>query len=131
MKARLRPCDGDLAPHDQLAAVLGFEDRFDGGEVFAGANQVLGGAAAEQQADRFDEDRFAGAGLAGEDVERLFKVDRHRLDHREVADGQVPNHAGMPSDERNCHRIMALTEFPMACYGCTDRALPAAHPHGT
>ena len=77
----------DLAPDDQLAAVFGFEDRFDGREVFAGANEVLGRASAEQEADGFDEDRFAGAGLARQDVERVFKVDGHRLDDREVADG--------------------------------------------
>ena len=41
---------GDLAPHDQLdfAAVLRFENGFDGGDVFAGANQVWGRASAEQ-----------------------------------------------------------------------------------
>ena len=83
---------GDLAAHDQLAAVFGFEDRFDGGDVFAGANQILRGASAEQQADRLDEDGLAGAGLAGQDVERLFKIDGDRLDDRKVADGQVADH---------------------------------------
>ena len=85
----------DLAAHDQLAAVGGFEDRFDRGEVFAGADQILSGASAEQQADGFDEDGLAGAGLARQDVERLFKVDGDRLDDREVADGQVADHAGI------------------------------------
>ena len=55
---------GDLASDDQLAAVLGFEDGFDGGEVFAGTNEVPSGATAEQQADGFDEDGFSGAGFA-------------------------------------------------------------------
>ncbi len=77
----------DLASNDQLAAVFGFEDRFDGREIFAGANEVLRRATAEQEPDGFDEDGFAGAGLARQDVERLFKVDGDRLDDREVADG--------------------------------------------
>src|SRR5687767_8722960 len=30
-----------------------------------------------------------------------------------------------------CHRIIALTEFPMACYGCTNGRSPSsAHPNG-
>ena len=99
----------DLAANDQLAAVFGFEDRFDGGEVFAGANQVLGRASAEQEPDGFDEDGLAGAGLARQDVERLFKVDGHRLDHREVADGQVSNHG-------ECLRRAELSS-----YHCFDR----------
>ncbi len=88
---------GDLAAHNQLVAVRGFEERFDAGNLLACADQVLGGTSAEQQADSFDEDGFAGAGLAGQDIERLFKIDRDRLDHREVADGQVADHAGSAS----------------------------------
>ena len=100
---------GDLAPDDQLAAVFGLENRFDGGDVFAGANQVLGRASAEQQADGFDEDGFSGAGLACQDIERLFKVDGHRLDDRKVADGQIANH-------RECLRRAELSS-----YHCFDR----------
>ena len=75
MKARLRPCDVISRRTISLGAVRGLEDGFDGGEVLAGSEQVLGGAAAEEQADGFDEDGLAGAGLAGQDVERWFKVD--------------------------------------------------------
>ena len=46
------PLRGDLAADDHLAAVRGFEDGFDGRVVFAGAHQVGGRAAADQQADR-------------------------------------------------------------------------------
>ena len=120
---------GDLASNDQLAAVFGLEDRFDGGEIFAGANEILSRASAEQEPDGFDEDGFASAGFASQDVERLFKVDGHRLDDREVADGQVANHGEClrrNPGERNSHRIIALTEFPMACYGCTIRRSPSS-----
>ena len=46
-------------------------------------------AAAQQQADGLDEHRLAGAGLAGQDVERLFKLDRQtELDDREIPDAE-------------------------------------------
>ena len=77
----------DLAANDQLAAVFGFEDRFDGREIFAGANEVLRRATTEQEPDGFDEDRFARAGLTCQDVERVFKIDGYRFDDRKVADG--------------------------------------------
>src|SRR5688572_5196939 len=35
------------------------------------------------------------------------------------------------SRTRNCHRIIALTVFPVACYGCLNRALSQQRtPHG-
>ena len=79
---------GQLAPHDDLAAFLVLEDGFYGGQVLAGAEKVLGRAAAEQQAYRLDEDGFAGACLAREYIERRFKFDGHRLDDRQVPDGE-------------------------------------------
>jgi len=47
----------------------------------------LRGASAEEKTDSFDEDGLARSGLARENIKRLFKVDGHRLDDREVADG--------------------------------------------
>ena len=76
---------GDLAAHQQLFAAA-FEDRFDRRGVFAGADEVAGGAAAEQQSDRLDEDRLAGAGLAGQDVQAGVEFDLDRVNHREVLD---------------------------------------------
>ena len=75
---------GNLAADDHLVAA-GLEDGFDDGEVLAGADEIRRGAAAEEQPDRFDEDGFSGAGLAGQDVERRFKLDGHRFDDREIA----------------------------------------------
>ncbi len=74
-KARLRPCAVTSRRTIDLAAVGGFEDGLDGGEVFAGADQVVRSAAAEQQAHGADQHRLAGAGLSCQDVERLFKLD--------------------------------------------------------
>ena len=76
---------GDLAPHQQLFSAA-FEDRFDRRDVFAGADEVAGGAPAEQQSDRFDEDRLAGAGLAGQHVQAGVEFDLDRVNHREVLD---------------------------------------------
>ena len=55
MKARLRPWRGDLAADDDLLAIE-VEDRFDRRELRAGADEILRGAAAEEQADGLDED---------------------------------------------------------------------------
>ena len=62
------PLRGDLAADEQLLAAA-LEDGLDGGGVLAGADEVARGAAAEQQSDGLDENRLAGAGLAGQDVE--------------------------------------------------------------
>ena len=51
-------------------------------------------AAAEEQADRLDENRFSGAGLAGEHGESATEFDLDFLDDREVADVQIAEHRG-------------------------------------
>ena len=71
-----------------------FENRFDRGLRLAGADQISGGAGAEEQADGFDEDGLPGAGLAGEDVEPGFELDLDGLDDRQVADAEETQHAG-------------------------------------
>ena len=48
----------DLATDQQLLAAV-LENRFDGGGLFARPDKVAGRAAAEQQPDGLDEDRFA------------------------------------------------------------------------
>ena len=95
---------GDFASNDQVGGLArDFEDRFDGGEVLAGAHQVGRRTAAQQEADGLDEDGLAGPGFARQDVERMFKLDRDRLDDRQVADGKVAQHRrggeGMPVAE--------------------------------
>ena len=83
---------GDLAPHDEVAAVRGFELGFDAGGVFAGAHEIRGRAPAEQKPHGLDQHRLSGAGLARQDVERAFKFDGGRLDDRKVLDRQIPDH---------------------------------------
>ena len=55
---------GDLPSDEDLAAVRPVEDRLDRGGVLAGSDEVGGSAAADEERDRPDEDRLAGAGLA-------------------------------------------------------------------
>ena len=82
---------GDLAADEQLFAAA-LEDRFDGRGVLAGADEVARGAAAEQQADGLDEDRLAGAGFAGQDVQAGVELDLDRVDDREVLDAKEAEH---------------------------------------
>ena len=67
--------------------------------VLAGADEVARRAAAEQQADGLDQDRLAGAGLAGQDVEAGVELDLDRVDDREVRDAEEAEHA--ESDENS------------------------------
>ena len=88
----------DFASDDQLALV-GLEDRFDGGGSLPGANQISRCARAEEQADRLDEDRLAGTSLAGQHVEAAVELDLDRLDDCEIADTEKEEHAGGTSIE--------------------------------
>ncbi len=59
---------GDLASDQQLLAPA-FEDGLDCRAVLPGSDQVAGGATAQEQPDRLHEDRLAGSGFPGEDVQ--------------------------------------------------------------
>jgi hypothetical protein len=95
---------GDVAPDEQLLA-RGVEDGFNRCRVFAGPDQVAGRPAAEQQTDRFDQHRFSGAGLAGEDVQPRLEFDLGGIDHREMPNPQEAQHAS----SRNSNRSICLT----------------------
>src|SRR5205814_936430 len=82
---------GDLASDDQLFAAA-LEDGFYRRAVFAGANQVARRPAAQQQADGLDEDRFAGAGFAREDVQPRLELDLGGVNDGQVADAQEAEH---------------------------------------
>ena len=76
---------GDFAAHQQLLPAALENASIDGG-VFARPDQVAGGAAAQQQTDRFDENGFAGPGFAGEDVQAGLELDLDRVDDRQPPD---------------------------------------------
>ncbi len=94
MNARLRPCAVISRRTTISELVVGVEDRFDRGEILAGADEVLSSPAAEQQPDGLDENRLAGAGFARQDVERRFEFDGHRFDDRDIPYGEIADHQG-------------------------------------
>ena len=64
----------------------------DAGLPGAGAEQLQVGAAAEGQAERIQEDRFAGARLAGQHGEAGIDLEIQAVDEDDVADRQVQQH---------------------------------------
>lgn len=114
----------DDAPQDQLAVFAGVqacvgqdgvnglgvreaENGFDDALGFAGADGGGVGAFAEEQIESADEDGFAGAGFAGDDVESGFEGDGCFFDEREIFDSQQGKHEAEDSrreravEERN------------------------------
>src|SRR5205814_3633873 len=87
------PLAADLAADDQLPPVRLLEEGFNGGVRLARANQISGGARAEQQRDGFDQNGFAGARLPRQHVEPGVELDLHGLDDRQVADAEETQHA--------------------------------------
>ena len=81
-----------LVEHGRHAAVGHGEHRLDGGGLGVGANHIGLRARTAHQENRVDQDGFAGAGLAGEDVEAGGEGDGDVLDHREVPDPQLAQH---------------------------------------
>ena len=57
------------------------------------ADQPGVGARAERQAERVEQDRFAGAGLAGEHAEARLELELEPLDEHDIVDGELPQHA--------------------------------------
>ena len=68
------------------------EDRLDARLLGAGAHHVGRRAPAAQERHRLDEQRLAGAGLAGEHVEAGAELDLDVVEQREVGDAQVRQH---------------------------------------
>jgi len=81
----------DFAANQQFLAA-GFEDGFDERALFAGPDEVAGRAAAEQEADRLDENRLPRAGLAGQDVQAGLELDLDRVDDGEMLDAEKSEH---------------------------------------
>jgi hypothetical protein len=78
--------------HGQLGPVGHVEHALDRRAVRTGTNEVRAGALTEQEAERADDDRLAGAGLARQHVEAARQRQRQRLDDGEVADAQLGQH---------------------------------------
>jgi biopolymer transport protein TolQ len=110
----------DFATHDNFVSVV-FEDRLNGSEVLSRPDQILRRSSPQQETDGLDENGLAGAGLARQNIERVFKFDCDRLEDRQVPDRQVTNHKSL--------RIMGLTAFRGVCYRCTRPRDPSSAHH--
>ena len=88
------PLARDFAADDQFRAVPVLEERLDRGDGLTGPHEVGGRTSPEQEADGLDQNRLAGARLAGQRGEAAVELDLDGLDHREVADAQQAEHVG-------------------------------------
>ena len=66
------------------------------GLVGAGADHVRGSFFAEQQGERVDEDGFAGAGFAGQEIQPGGELYRQVVDDRVIFKSQFDEHDGRP-----------------------------------
>ena len=90
------PLRGDLAPENDLAPVIGVEHGLHDGLVFTGAYQLGGRPPPDEQMQRAEHDRLAGARLAGEHGEAGAELDVDPLDDRKIPDAEIPNHSHSP-----------------------------------
>src|SRR5205823_1000034 len=100
----------DLTAHDHAALLLhhlrieradGFQEVGPAGEIEhalhetplrSGANPFGVGALSEQQRDRSDDERFAGAGLSGQDVQAGIEGELEAIHERESLNGEPDQH---------------------------------------
>ncbi|MNT47886.1 hypothetical protein D3C72_1846360 [compost metagenome] len=73
---------------------VGREGGADAGAGRAFAHDAGVGPLAQHQGQGVDQDRLAGAGLAGEDGEARGEIQVERIDDDEIADGQAAQHRG-------------------------------------
>src|SRR5437867_10268459 len=82
------PLRGNFAPDNDFTDFrdfgAAFENRLDARGWLAGPDEVARRAAAKQQPDGLYQNRLAGAGFAGQDVQAGIEFDLDRIDDREV-----------------------------------------------
>ena len=100
MKARLRPCavisrltSSSSPPLSKMASMAAVSSPV--------RTRSPDARPPEQQADRFDEDRLARAGFAGQDVQAGVEFDLDRINHREVLNAQEAEHENGENSNRN------------------------------
>ena len=92
MKARLLPCAEISRRIRIFAAVRCLDRRLDHRPIGAGPDEVGHGAAAEEKADGFHEDRFAGTGLTGQYGEAGAELQFELVDDGEALNTEVSDH---------------------------------------
>ena len=68
------------------------EDGLNRSLGLARADEIGGCAAADQEADRLDQHRLAGAGFSRQDVETRLEFDLDRIDDGEVLNAKEAKH---------------------------------------
>ncbi len=102
---------GDFAPDEPLLAA-DLEDGLDCRCLFASPDEVARCPPAEEQADRFDEDRLAGPGFAAQHVQTRVELDLDRVDDRQTSDREEAKHRR----EENSNPNIGLTAIFTSCY---------------
>ena len=100
-----RASGGQLTVHERAAATLArdlsadealfptaVENGLDGRGRLSRPDEVARRAAAEQKAHGFDQNRFAGTGLASQDVQAGVKLQFDRIDDRKVFNPEKAEH---------------------------------------
>ena len=93
VRGERQPGGGQDRDHAAAQIRRHLDDGLDRGLGGAGARDVGRGATAAQEVHRLDDERLAGAGLAGEHAEPGAELDRDVRQDGEVGDSQVAQHA--------------------------------------
>ncbi len=80
-------------PGDDAGMLCDIEGCGELGALGAGLQLAQLEAVAQEQRERIEQDRLAGAGLAGQHRKAAGKLEVERLDDDEIADGQEPQHS--------------------------------------
>jgi hypothetical protein len=79
-----------------IGLIAEIEQRLDLGLLGAGADDLRLGLAAQDELERLDQDRFAGAGLTGHHVHAGAELDLELVDNREVTHAKAGQHGSAP-----------------------------------
>src|SRR5207244_13565152 len=89
----------DLTADEQLLAG-GLKNGFNARHLFPGADELARSPVPEEQTDGLHEDRFAGPGLTGKDVESRIELDLDRVDDGEPFDAEEAKHSIVAAEQR-------------------------------
>jgi hypothetical protein len=89
----LVPIRAEPALLEEHRRVLDFEDSLDRGALFARPDEVRGRPIPQEQTESVDQDRLAGAGLAGQESQPGAELDLERRNEGDVVDPQQFKHA--------------------------------------
>jgi hypothetical protein len=82
-----------FAAHDQFPAVRLLEHRLHRCRVFPRTHEIGARASADEESDGADENRFARAGLAGQNREPRCKFNFQAIDDGQIADTEKADHS--------------------------------------